>query len=605
MESEFKKKRVGCLYRVSTKKQVNTEDDIPMQRNACMDYINKQKKNEWEFTKEYCEKGVSGYHKGLNERKVLQEVIKDVDGHNIDVLLVFMFDRIGRKDDETPFLLKRIVECGVEVWSTCEGQQTFENSSDNLMNIIRFWGASTESKKTGARVDNARNFATKMGRFTGGIVPYGFQLIPTGKLDVKKRMINKFVKHPHESAVVADIYSRLIDDNMTLNGIVTYLNEDRRLLTRKNKKWNTSTVRNILKNPLYKGYMSYGKTRLKEIKNETNEKFTKESFLDVKKRQRAVPPEEWILAETANPDYAIVSEERWQLAQDILARRYKKYTDNLRPIEDRTWKSSLLLVGLLECGYCHGRISPAVSSQKVHKVDGTISRSYTEFYKCNTRGRDKRMCPAKSYLSKYKLEKVVLQEVYSFLDRVERIDCSDAVKKNKQSLLGEAKQEQDRLIILKKEQDKEKENIEKLKKEIYKSIIGESNFDQKYINECLRSAENNEKKIQEDINSLEKSIQAKKLAFDEYVETVKMVPVWREVFEDAPLNIKKKLLSILIENIVVTGNEIDIHFKMDIDSFLHINSIDMMQTQSAQPLNYDEKYRKIIEDRVTVEKKGL
>ena len=178
------KKKVGCLYRVSTRKQVNVEEDIPMQRNACMEYI--KKKADWELFREYLEPGVSGYHKGLNDRKVLQEVIKDVGERRIDVLLVFMFDRIGRKDNETPFLLKRIVECGVEVWSVCEGQQTFENSSDNLMNIIRFWGANTESRKTAARVDSGRNYATKMGKFTGGTVAYGYRLVPTGRLDRKK-----------------------------------------------------------------------------------------------------------------------------------------------------------------------------------------------------------------------------------------------------------------------------------------------------------------------------------------------------------------------------------------------------------------------------------
>lgn len=31
-------KRVATLYRVSTKKQVD-DDDIPMQRKACQDYI--------------------------------------------------------------------------------------------------------------------------------------------------------------------------------------------------------------------------------------------------------------------------------------------------------------------------------------------------------------------------------------------------------------------------------------------------------------------------------------------------------------------------------------------------------------------------------------
>lgn len=595
------KKRVGCLYRVSTKKQVNVEDDIPMQRNACMEFI--KKREDWKLEREYIEPGVSGYHKGLNERKVLQEVIKAVGNKEIDVLLVFMFDRIGRKDDETPFLLKRIVECGVEVWSVCEGQQTFENSSDNLMNIIRFWGASTESKKTAARVDSGRNYGTKMGRFTGGIVPYGYKLVPTGELDRKNRMINRFTKDPFESGVVQDIYNKLIDDNMTLNGIVAYLNEDRRLKTKNGNKWSTSTIRGILKNPIYKGYMSYGKTRMKEVEKSQNSDITKEDFLDVKKRQRTVPPEKWILAEKANPDYVIVSEERWQLAQEILARRYKGYTDNLRPIEDRTWKSSLLLVGLLECGYCHGRISPAVSSQKVYKTDGTMSRSYTEFYKCNTRGRSKKMCPSKSYISRYKLESAVLQEIYSFLDRVEQIDCSNEVMKNKKVLIGESQAEQDRLDFLKKELEEAQKNIDSFKKAMYKAIIGEGEFDSKYINEGLEIAEDKAVGIKKEMEQLEKSIQAKQLAMDEYLKTIKMVPVWREVFEEAPLNIKKKLLSILIENIVITGNEIDIHFKIDIDSFLNISNIESIQKKDSQQVGL-ENYRKMIEEKVSI-KKGV
>ncbi len=600
---ELEKKRVGCLYRVSTKKQVNIEDDIPMQRNACMEFI--KKREEWELNKEYIEPGVSGYHKGLNERKVLQEVIKDVGEKNIDVLLVFMFDRLGRKDDETPFLLKRIVECGVEVWSVCEGQQTFENSSDNLMNIIRFWGASTESKKTAARVDSGRNYKTKQGKFTGGIVPYGFTLIPTGQLDRKGRMINEFTKEPFESEVVQDIYNKLIDENMSLSGLIAYLNEDRKLKTRKGNKWNTSTVRSILKNPLYKGYMSYGKTRMKEVEKPQNADITKEDFLEVKKSQRAVSPEEWILAEKANPDYVIVSEERWQLAQEILARRYKKYTDNLRPIEDRTWKSPLLLVGLLECGYCHGKISPAVSSQKVHKVNGEISRSYTDFYKCNTRGRNKKMCAAKSYISRYKLEASVLEEVNNFLDRVVQIDCSDEVMKNKKVLIGESQAEQERLECLKIEYIKTQKNIEYFKQALYKAIIGEGEFDSKYINEGLKITEDKDTEIKREIEQLEKSIQAKQLAMVEYLKTIKMVPVWREVFEDAPLNVKKKLLSILIENIIITGNEIDIHFKIDIDSFLNISSVDNIQKKNNQSMDSNESYRKMIEEKVVIEKKGL
>ena len=53
-------KRVVCLYRVSTKLQL-TDDDIPMQKKACADFIKKQ--GFWKLEKEYTEKGVSGYHK--------------------------------------------------------------------------------------------------------------------------------------------------------------------------------------------------------------------------------------------------------------------------------------------------------------------------------------------------------------------------------------------------------------------------------------------------------------------------------------------------------------------------------------------------------------
>ena len=51
-------KRVLCLYRVSTIGQVD-HDDIPMQRVACREFIDRQK--DWTLVDEVLEKGVSGY----------------------------------------------------------------------------------------------------------------------------------------------------------------------------------------------------------------------------------------------------------------------------------------------------------------------------------------------------------------------------------------------------------------------------------------------------------------------------------------------------------------------------------------------------------------
>ena len=134
----MEEKRVACLYRVSTLMQVE-EDDIPMQRRACKEFI--EKMPNWKFVKDYCEKGVSGYKKKAVDRDKLQEAKEDAKRGIFDVLLVFMFDRLGRREDETPFVVEWFVSQGIEVWSTKEGQQKFDNRVDKLLNYIRYWKA--------------------------------------------------------------------------------------------------------------------------------------------------------------------------------------------------------------------------------------------------------------------------------------------------------------------------------------------------------------------------------------------------------------------------------------------------------------------------------
>ena len=77
-----------------------------------------------------------------------------------DILLVFMFDRLGRRDDETPFIVEWFTKQGIEVWSVNEGQQRFDTHVDKLMNYIRYWQASGESLKTSVRTRTRPGKAT-------------------------------------------------------------------------------------------------------------------------------------------------------------------------------------------------------------------------------------------------------------------------------------------------------------------------------------------------------------------------------------------------------------------------------------------------------------
>ena len=114
--------RVYCLYRVSTDKQVDHDDknqaDIPMQRKSLSPLLRG--------------KGLDNYPRGAGGRRFRPQGTggkpgQGADHHEhakqgkFDILLVFMFDRIGRIADETPFVVEWFVKNGVRVWSTQRG----------------------------------------------------------------------------------------------------------------------------------------------------------------------------------------------------------------------------------------------------------------------------------------------------------------------------------------------------------------------------------------------------------------------------------------------------------------------------------------------------
>lgn len=123
--------RVHCLYRVSTTKQVDHDElnqaDIPVQRKACREFAQKMG---WIIIGEEQETGVSGYKVSADDRDKLQLIKKQAEQGKFDILLVFMFDRLGRKSDEPPFVVEWFVKHGVRVWNVNEGEQRFESHTD-------------------------------------------------------------------------------------------------------------------------------------------------------------------------------------------------------------------------------------------------------------------------------------------------------------------------------------------------------------------------------------------------------------------------------------------------------------------------------------------
>ena len=198
------KKRVYTLYRVSTKGQVE-KDDIPMQKEACRNFAESQG---WEIVKEFSEKGVSGFKKSAKDRDELQKIQQAAMEGKFDILLVFMFDRLGRRDDETPFIVEWFAKQGIEVWSVNEGQQRFDTHVDKLMNYIRYWQASGESLKTSVRTRTRLEQLTGEGHYTGGTVAFGYKRVRLGRVNKKNQEVCDLVIDEAEAEIVRQIFAQ-------------------------------------------------------------------------------------------------------------------------------------------------------------------------------------------------------------------------------------------------------------------------------------------------------------------------------------------------------------------------------------------------------------
>ena len=126
------------------------------------------------------EKGISGFKVSADDRDAIQELKAAAERKEFDILLVFMFDRLGRRQNETPFIVEWFAQQGVEVWSAKEGQQRFESEADYLINFMRFWAANGESRKTSMRVKTRLHQLVEEGCYTGGTVPFGYDLVNSG-----------------------------------------------------------------------------------------------------------------------------------------------------------------------------------------------------------------------------------------------------------------------------------------------------------------------------------------------------------------------------------------------------------------------------------------
>lgn len=519
-------KRVLCLYRVSTKGQVDRNtDDIPMQRRECLAFIDRMEG--WVFFDERVEKGVSGYKVSAENRDAILDIRALAEKKKFDVLLVFMFDRLGRREDETPFLVEWFIDHGIEVWSTREGQQKIESRSDKLINYIRFWQAGGESEKTSIRVKAAHSQMTADGIWRGGKAPYGYRLVFKGRVGKKNRQLYDLEIDEAQGAIVREVFDLVVHEGY---GTLRAANSLNAKYPNPDKIWTAQTVRGMIRNPMYTG-----RFHMNETLSEPNEALR------------------------------LISDETAQFAQYTLRQRIpRKYTqqrqaENAAMPEDAPTKTSVygatLLSGLLYCAHCGKKLVGGYCTKQ--RKNGAYHRP---IYRCYNDSVKAKLCDGQAVYSAAKIESAVLDVVHQYFRSLSRT-VNDVWQEQARRQLRSRMER--RVSAAKASLERLEQQDARLRQEVMRSLMGESCFEPDMLKEMLSKNKAELADAEARLATLESEKDAEATRIRHLSSQIQQIHDWAKEFDSASNDTKKMILARMIERITV-----DRHYNIVIRFFI-------------------------------------
>lgn len=541
-------KRVCCLYRVSTLKQVE-KDDIPMQKQRCHAFADQMG---WDIVREFSEKGVSGFKVSAKKRDAIQEIQREAALGTFDILLVFMFDRLGRRDDETPFIVEWFVNNGIEVWSTEEGQQRFDNHVDKLLNYIRYWQASGESIKTSIRTKTRLGQIVMEGRFRGGYAPYGYQLVKKGRMGKKNRELYDIEVNPMEAAAVRRIFD--LADQYGYGGrkTSTTLKEEGFLNLRTGEPFHYSTIQNILINIAYTGVLRSGES-VSEIFPDL-QIITPEQFQRVQKGREQRSADYLAKCAAAHGTETILLKDGSEVE---VSRPFRTYP--------RMNSGSALLSGNVYCGHCGGRVFASTARKTHHPTDGTNGR--VAIYKCYNRTQHKGNCDGPTTYRAEKVDAVVSKLIRDIFQKAGAVSEYEIIHNQIGATASDLQQQ-----IRQAKLELSKKHIEQGRWEelMLDSLDGKCPFTPEQVKSRLDSVKEAMTSLSVNIESLEARLADSDRLTQELKEQHQQLLSWADMFDTASPAERKLIASHLIKAVTLTrGYGIQIDFNISEAQYLN------------------------------------
>jgi site-specific DNA recombinase len=234
--------RAGGYIRVSTEEQAEHGVSLSSQKSRIIAYCQSQG---WGLHDLYVDDGYSG--KNLN-RPGMYKLIEDAKEQKLDAVVVIKLDRLSRRQKDVLYLLEDIFEPNkIGFKSVSEPFDTttpFGKAAIGMMAVF----AQLERETIVERVREGKKEAAKQGRFMGGPIAQGYKV----NRDTRKLEINEM-----EAETIRFIFSEYLSSGKGYQHIADCLNERHIPTPNTASKWSRGTVRAILKNAFYAGFVEH------------------------------------------------------------------------------------------------------------------------------------------------------------------------------------------------------------------------------------------------------------------------------------------------------------------------------------------------------------
>ena len=308
--------RVTYYARVSSE----SDEQLNSLENQIRYYEDLIRKNRaWTFVPGYIDEGLSGI--STKKRENFNHMVEEAAEDRFDLVITKEISRFARNTLDSIQYTRQLLSYGVGVFFQNDNINTLDEDSELRLSIMSSI-AQDELRKLSSRVKFGHQQAIKQNVVLGNSRIFGY------RKDQKRLVIDET-----EAPMVRELFELYATDQYSMKQIETLFWEKGYRNLNGNKIAH-STMANMIANPKYKGYYVGNKVKVVDM-------FTK--------KQKFLPPEEWVMFkdETGEIVPAIVSEEVWDRANEILKRRSEDVKNR-----QGICNHANLLTGKLWCTHC-------------------------------------------------------------------------------------------------------------------------------------------------------------------------------------------------------------------------------------------------------------